>query len=48
MVDIAKNSIGRYSFDRARYLGIKIYKRIQFGRIQADSKAILQEIKSID
>lgn len=84
MVDIAKNSIGRYAFDRVRSLGIKIYKRIlfaiqwqflnsvtfkhpdfhllfgdmtgfrttysrlNFGQIQADIKAILQEINSFD
>lgn len=84
MVDIAKNSIGQYSFDRVRSLGIKIYKRIlfaiqwqflnpvffkhsdyhllfgdmtgfrpaysrlNFGQIQADIKAILQEINSFD
>ncbi len=84
MVDIAKNSIGQYFFDRVRSLGIKIYKRIlfaiqwqlrnpaffkhpdyhllfgdmtgfkpaysrlNFGQIQADIKAILQEINSFD
>jgi len=30
MVDIAKNSVGRYAFDRLRSFGIKIYKRILF------------------
>jgi hypothetical protein len=30
MVDIAKNSIGRFSIDRVRHIEIKIYKRIQF------------------
>jgi hypothetical protein len=38
MVDIAKNSIGQYSFDRVRSLGIKIYKRILFADPMAASK----------